>query len=291
VDILIECAGHTNAARLDAAAWFAAPVQCTWLGYPNTTGLRRIGWRIVDSVSDPVGTSEPHCVERLLRVDPCAWCYRPSEGMPEVAPSPAGASGRLTFGSFNNLAKITPRVASAWGAILARAPHARLILKDRWKDSPKSIGWLLDAIVAAGARPEQIEVIGFAPTADFLATYARVDLQLDPFPYNGTTTTCESLWLGVPVLTLEGRWHAARVGTSLLTAAGLTEFIAPTVDAYIEKAAALANDPAPLIALRPNLRAKLAAGPLRDEAGYCRAFESALRHAWRNWCDGRAANR
>lgn len=290
VDILVEGAGHTAETRIDVCAWRGAPVQCTWMGYPATTGLRTVDWRIVDAVSDPVGT-EDHCTERLLRIEKCNWCYRPPMGMPEVAESPAGASkdGAFTFGSFNNLCKITPRVCGVWGRILARSPRAKLILKDRWKDSPRVLGWVIDGLVAAGAKRDQIEVIGFAPVADFYATYARVDLQLDPFPYNGTTTTCESLWLGVPVLTLEGKWHAARVGTSLLTAAGLTEFIVRDEDAYIEKAVAMANDPARLIELRPRMRGMLAATPLRDEAGYAERFGAALRFAWRDWC-GRAAN-
>jgi predicted O-linked N-acetylglucosamine transferase (SPINDLY family) len=290
VDILIETSGHTAGTRIDVCAWHAAPVQCTWMGYPNTTGLRSIGWRIVDAVSDPRGESEGHCTERLLRIEQCNWCYRPpgaDEFMPGVSPSPVAATGRFTFGSFNNLCKVTPRVVEAWGRILARVPDARLILKDRWKDSPNVLRWVLDGIEAAGASRSQVEVIGFAPVAEFFATYARVDLQLDPFPYNGTTTTCESLWLGVPVLTLEGKWHAARVGTSLMTAAGLPEFIAPSIEAYIEKAVALATDPSPLIALRPALRGRIEAGPLRDEKGYAERFGAALRSAWREWCEKR----
>jgi protein O-GlcNAc transferase len=288
VDVLIDAAGHTVESRLDVFARRAAPVQCTWLGYPNTTGLREMDWRIVDAVSDPAG-AEAHSVERLLRVDPCTWCYRPPEHMPEVAPSPAAATGRFTFGSFNNLKKISPTVVSAWGSILARSPKATLLLKDRWIESPGALDWVMGLIEAAGARRDQVEPLGFAPAADFLATYARVDLQLDPFPYNGTTTTCESLWLGVPVLTLEGKWHAARVGTSLMTAAGLPEFIAPRTDAYIEKAVALANDPSPLIALRPTLRRRIEASPLRDEKGYAQRFGAALRSAWREWCERSAS--
>jgi protein O-GlcNAc transferase len=290
VDILIETSGHTAGTRIDVCAWHAAPVQCTWMGYPNTTGLRAIDWRIVDAISDPPGPSDAHCTERLLRIEGCNWCYRPpgaDELMPDVSPSPVVASGRFTFGSFNNLGKVTPRVVEAWGRILAQVPGAKLILKDRWKDSPRVLRWVLEGIEAAGASRSQIEIIGFAPVAEFFATYARVDLQLDPFPYNGTTTTCESLWLGVPVLTLEGKWHAARVGTSLMTAAGLPEFIAPSIDAYIEKAVALANDPSPLIALRPTLRRRIEASPLRDEKGYAQRFGAALRSAWREWCDNR----
>ncbi len=287
VDILIEGAGHTAETRIDVCAWRGAPVQCTWMGYPATTGLRTVDWRIVDAVSDPVGT-EAHCTERLLRVEKCNWCYRPPGGMPEVAASPAGAGGAggasFTFGSFNNLCKVSPKVVEVWGRILARVPWARLILKDRWVKSPRVFGWVLEGIEAAGAKREQVEVIGFAPAGEFFATYGRVDLQLDPFPYNGTTTTCESLWLGVPVLTLEGKWHAARVGTSLLTAAGLAEFIACDVESYIEKAVALARDPSKLVELRPRMRELIGASVLRDEGGYAERFGTALRYAWGQWC-------
>lgn len=286
IDIMIDCAGHTGANRLDIPAWRAAPVQCTWLGYPNTTGLRTMDWRIVDGESDPAG-SEAHCTERLLRLERCAWCYRPPAKTPEPGGSPAAMNGFVTFGSFNNLSKVTPRVLAAWGEILRRRPEARLVLKNRWLESRQVSERVLGELTSAGARPEQVRVLEYTPSAEYLRPYESIDVQLDPFPYNGTTTTCESLWMGVPVLTVEGTVHAGRVGASLLRAAGMESFVTPSVDAYVARAEQLASNPGELIGVRPGLREKMAAGPLRDETGYAVAFGAALRRAWGEWCRDR----
>ncbi|MBL8765313.1 MAG: tetratricopeptide repeat protein [Phycisphaerae bacterium] len=279
IDILIDLSGHTQGHRLAVFQTRAAPVQATYLGYPNTTGVETMDFRIVDPHTDPPG-ADRDCTERLVRLDPCFICYAPLD--PDAAPPPAPAAipahEPVRLGSFNTLLKITDDVIAAWAAILARVPDATLVIKNHALTEDDCRARVRDRFVAAGVDPVRLELAPPARLyADHLRAYHRVHLALDTFPYNGTTTTCEALWMGVPVVGLVGRIHAARVGVSLLHAAGLSQLLAPDRDAYIALAAALATDRPRLSALREGLRERTLASPLCDARAFTRRFARACR--------------
>jgi predicted O-linked N-acetylglucosamine transferase (SPINDLY family) len=289
IDILVDLAGHSSGNLLTVFARKPAPIQATWLGYPNTTGLAAIDYRLTDAVADPPGAETFHC-ETLERLPSGFLCYRPPADAPDVGPLPALSTNAVTFGSFNNLAKLTPRVVAVWAAILHGVPKARLLLKSGGFADAEARQHFETLFAAAGIGADRLDL---APQnqglADHLAQYRRIDLALDPFPYNGTTTTCEALWMGVPVLTLAGRRHAGRVGASLLAGLGLNGLVAPDEAGYIEAAIRLAHDLPALAALRAGLRARVAAAPLSDASGFARQVEAAYRRFWRRLVDAKRA--
>lgn len=285
IDILIDLAGHTAGNRLLLLASRVAPVQMTYLGYPNTTGLDAVDWRITDAWADPPGTTESLHSEELLRITGGFLCYRPRPDIPEPAPPPTRAEGRVTFGSFNVPGKISPATMQLWAAILRRVPGARLVLKNAPFGDPGTRATYERRLAHSPlAGCDVVLQSPFADERDHLGAYHRIDIALDTFPYGGTTTTCEALWMGVPVVTLAGRTHASRVGASLLTRIGEPSLIAASPAAYVETAVALAGDPERLQALRTSLRGRMIAGGVTDGATFARHFAEALRRAWRIHC-------
>lgn len=280
IDILIDLAGHTGNNRLGVFAAKPAPVQMTWMGYPNTTGLSTIDYRITDGIADPAG-EDAYYSEMLLRLDGCFLCYQPHPDTPEVAPLPALSNGHVTFGSFNNFSKINPGVLHLWSEVLKQVPCSRLLLKCPALTDAEVRERVSAALAELGIGAERVDLLGHTRSRqEHLALYARVDIALDTFPYNGTTTTCEALWMGVPVLSLVGKHHAGRVGASLLSAAGLADWLADTPDSFVATAQARAADLAGLRALREGLRSRLAGASLCDAAGFVRRFDDALSQAW-----------
>ncbi|MBW8370373.1 MAG: tetratricopeptide repeat protein [Thiobacillus sp.] len=280
IDILVDLSGHTANNRLGIFAAKPAPVQMTWMGYPNTTGLNTIDYRITDRIADPAG-EEAYYSEAMLRLDDCFLCYQPDPNTPEVAPLPALTNGHITFGSFNNFSKINRGVLQLWAAVLKQVPNSHLLLK-----CPALTDATVRASVSAslqelGVGTERIDLLGHTRTRqEHLALYAKVDIALDTFPYNGTTTTCEALLMGVPVLSLVGKHHAGRVGASLLKAAGLTDWLADTSEALVANARARATDVAGLDRLRRSLRGQLAGSSLCDAKGFVNRFEAVVLQAW-----------
>ncbi|KAA0593719.1 putative O-linked N-acetylglucosamine transferase (SPINDLY family) [Azospirillum lipoferum] len=286
IDILVDLAGHSGLNRLPMLARRPAPVQVTWLGYPNGTGMESVGYRIVDPVSDPVGPTDAHAVETLVRLPPPFLCFRPPASAPPVVPLPAGATGAVTFGSFNKLSKITDGTVALWAGVLRRVPDARLLLKDRPLSDPGTAAAMRARFAATGIDPARLDLVGFIKdAAGHLAAYNRIDIALDPHPYNGTITTCDTLWMGAPLVTLAGSRHAARVGASLMAAIGLPELVATTPDQYAAIAAGLAGDLTRLMRLRMGMRERLRASALCDEGRFMRNLETAYRLMWRRWCD------
>jgi predicted O-linked N-acetylglucosamine transferase (SPINDLY family) len=285
LDILVDLAGHTELNRLALLGRRMAPVQATYLGYPDTTGLAAMDYRLTDAVADPEGDSEPFCTERLLRFAPTAWSYAPPPDAPDAAPAPSASGAAVTFGCFNNFAKITDQALGNWAKLLSELPGSRLVIKGSGLGSP---------VLSAAAR-RRLETAGFAPgsveliertkgQAEHLALYSLVDVALDTFPYHGTTTTCEALWMGVPVVTLAGDRHASRVGSSLLRAVGHADWVAADWAGYVRTAAGLAADRAGLAARRRTLRDEFRKSPLFDHAGQAQRFGAALRTMWKSWC-------
>lgn len=283
IDILVDLAGHTAANRLLAFARKPAPVQVTYLGYPNTTGLPAMDYRLTDTIADPPGQEVFH-TERLVRLPDGFLCYQPPGHTPAVKPAPGLVTEYVTFGSFNNLAKIGEGVVALWSKLLHTAPKSRLILKNMSLRDEETRNRYLALFLNNGIASERIELIGWLPSKeDHLALYHRIDIALDTFPYNGTTTTCEALWMGVPVVVLSGNRHAGRVGMSLLTQVGLTGLIAQNPDDYVRIASTLATDLRRLAALRADLREQMATSPLCDGVSFTRELETAYREMWQRF--------
>lgn len=282
IDILVDLAGHTANNRLPLFGLRPAPVQVSWLGYPNTTGMAAMDYRMTDAVADPMGVADRLSSETLVRLPRGFHCYQPPVDVPASPEPPSRRTGHVTFGSFNNTSKVTAEVARVWAAILARVPGSRLLVKSAQMADEGTRQRYLGYFTAHGIDPARIELLSRINAADgHLRAYDRVDVALDPFPYNGTTTTCEALWMGVPVVTLLGATHVARVGASLLAHCGLAELIAADEAGYVAAAAALATDAGRLAALRAGMRDRLSAAPLTDYKGFARIVETAYRAMWR----------
>jgi len=283
IDILVDLSGHTKFNRLLVFARKPAPVQASWLGYLNTTGLDAIDYRITDGRASPEGLLDEFHSERLVRLPDSQWCYRAPPDCPDVATPPAIREGKpVTFGAFSSLAKIGPRVIALWCALLERLPGARLLVMGLGLESMRDE--YLSRFSSAGIAPQRVELRGFQSFCDYLAAHADVDAILDTFPYTGGTTTCHALWMGVPVLSLVGDSAPSRGGASVLGAIGLDELLADTTEQYLDRACALAGDRKRLASLRAGMRARMSASPLMDAGRFTRHLESAYRSMWRRWC-------
>ncbi len=282
IDILVDLSGHTGHNRLPVFARKPAPVQVTWIGNAGTTGLDAMDYRLTDSHMDPPGLTERFHTEKLVRLPDIGAAYQPVTGCPDVTPLPALSSGQLMLASLNNVIKINQRVADVWAKILQALPHARLMLGNAAESSIAAR--LLELFRNAGVGPERLILQERMPLLDYLALHQTIDLALDPFPYNGGTTTVHSLWMGVPVVTLAGNTPVSRVGASALALAGLENLITTSEDEYMEKTIALANDLPRLALIRQSLRDRMNAAHC-DPATITRHLESAFRHMWQSWCE------
>ncbi|MCP2732542.1 O-linked N-acetylglucosamine transferase family protein, partial [Limnofasciculus baicalensis] len=284
IDVAIDLSAHTCAASPLAFHSRVAPVQMTYLAYPNTAGVRAMDYRIIDSHTDPVGT-EQWCGEKLLRIDPCFLCYTPPAELPEVSPGPSTHDGVIRFGSFNAAAKLSPQALQLWGRVIAAVPNSRLVLKASSFIDPALRDEVRAQLVSWGAPADRLDILSPAmATLDHLAMYSKIDIALDPFPYHGTTTTIEALIMGVPVVALAGDRHAARVGASILNAIGMPELVADSENAYVDAARSLATDRQRLASLRDSLRSTLLSSALCDATAHTRRLEHAIRHTWRAHC-------
>ncbi|HSE79916.1 MAG TPA: tetratricopeptide repeat protein [Alphaproteobacteria bacterium] len=286
IDILVDLGGHTARNRLPLFALKPAPVQVTWLGYPNTTGLAAIDYRLTDAVCDVEG-DERWSTETLVRLPNGFHCYRPPADAPKVGRPPSRRAGHVTFGSFNNLTKVNPDVVAAWANILQAVPKSLLLLKSRALSDEPTRRRYFEMFERAGVEPARLRLLPWTDKKMHLAVYGEVDIALDPFPYNGTTTTCEALWMGVPVVALAGDRHAGRVSASILRRIGLDDLVASDQAGYVGLAARLASDAARLSDLRAGMRTRLEGSPLMDAKGFARDLEQAYREMWRAWCQSR----
>jgi predicted O-linked N-acetylglucosamine transferase (SPINDLY family) len=290
IDILVDLAGHTTGSRLCSFVFRPAPLQVSYLGYPATSGLRSMDYRLTDAVADPPGLADACFTERPLRLEGPMLAYHPGYGAggllgEEEPPLPEAMEGPVRFGSFNELSKLNAGVYDAWAAILRALPEATLTLKSRPLQDAAMQRNVAAELARRGVAPERLRLLGRdeAPLAH-LQRYGEVDIALDPFPYNGVTTSFEALWMGVPVISLAGASPAARMGATIATHLGHAEWIAATPQEYVDKALALAADPARRQQLRRRLREELKASSLMDGPGFARRLEAAYRGAWRQWC-------
>jgi len=283
IDILFDLAGHAPHNRLLAFARKPAPVQITWIDSVGPTGLAAMDYVLADRYTLPPET-EPYGTEDVLRMPECYVCFEPPRDVPPVGPLPALKRGGVTFGSFNNPAKIHRQVLELWSRIVQRVPGSRLVLKYSGLDDPGTRRHFAARFADSGLRPEQVEMRGPTSYPACLAEYGEIDIALDPFPHTGGLTTCDALWMGVPVVTCPGELFAGRQSLSYLSTIGLTETIASDLDQYLELATGLALDLPRLAALRAGLRQQMAASPLCDGARAAENLALLLREVWRRWC-------
>jgi len=276
IQVLIDVISHTGGSRLGVFAQAPAPIQVTWLAYPNTTGVKEIQYRFTDEIADPQGLTESYYTEELVRLPKGFLCYEFPSDLPCRREPPYTENGYVTFGSFNNLNKITASTISAWSEILKGVPGSKILVKSRQLVDPAVRDNYSKLFAECGIGTERIEFRGAVSGKDsHLKMYDEIDLALDSFPYNGTTTTCEALWMGVPTITYTGQVHASRVSASIMHHAGLNQFVADSLEQYIELAVKLGNQPLSFSDLRPVLRARLNKSALADGAGFADQVESA----------------
>ena len=286
VDILIDLLGHAGSSDLAVFAQQPAPIQVTWLGYLNTTGLTRIQYRLSDAVSDPPGASDRLHTETLVRLPHSQWCYRPYRALElskdHATQPPFIHNGFITFGSFNHRIKLSPTVLALWVRILAQLPDARLVILGVPKGPPQDR--LLGYFKREGIATSRITLVAPLTMNDYFPWFDKVDLALDATPYSGGTTTCDTLWMGVPVVTVAGSRSASRSCASILTTVGLADWIARTPEEYVRLALRFARDQLLLTELRESLRRRMRESPLMDEPEFTHDLEAAYREMWRRWC-------
>lgn len=291
IDILVDLAGHTAGNRLPLFARRAAPVQVTYQGYPNTTGLSAIDYRLTDPYADPPGQTEQFHSEKLIHLPRTAWCYTPPSDAPPVSELPALRNGYITFGSFNRLSKLSETTAKLWSDAVRAVPDARFVFKTTGLDEPATRDHVLSMFRRAGLEGDRLVLLGSDKSIpEHLEQYSRIDVALDSYPYHGTTTSCEALWMGVPSITLVGPVHVSRVGLSLLTNLGLPEFAVQNVDEFSKAAADLTGNVDRLATLRRTMRERMTTSPLMDVAGFCREVEDAYRRMWLEYCSNAGGN-
>lgn len=280
IDILVDLAGHTRKNRLNVFARRAAPIQISWIGYPNTTGLSRMDYRITDAVADPAG-AEAFCTERLLRLPGGFLTFSSDEHLLSNPQCPSERNRVITFGSFNVLTKVTSEVLDLWARLLLEIPDSRLLLKSVSLDTAYNRTRVIQALEQRGIAKQRLTLSGnIKSISKHLALYDEIDVALDSFPYGGTTTTCEALWMGVPVVTLSGATHASRVGASLLHRVGLDDLVAHNPDEYCSIARTLAYDVARRRSLREHLRSTVKASNLGDAQSFTRELETSFESVW-----------
>ncbi len=283
IDILVDLSGHTSHMRIGVLAGRAAPVQMTWLGYIGTTGLTRVDYRITDAVADPTGLAERFHTERLLRLPHSQWCFRPPAAALGQAVTREPAIGAFTFGSFNQFPKISESTIALWAGALRAVPGSRLLAVGVPRGSATEA--LVGRLGASGIDRDRYDLVERVALADYYSLYNLVDACLDSTPYSGGTTTCDALWMGVPVITLTGERSMSRSAASLLRVVGRADLVADSREAFIGIAASLAGRGRLTEAARRHFRGLTLESPLMDEPGFTRDIEDAYRGAWREWCD------
>jgi len=282
IDILVDLALHSAGNRLMVFAHKPAPVQVTYLGYCGGTGMEAMDNRLSDPYMDPSDSDLSYYSERTIRLPETYWCYGVAGPTPEPSPPPAAAMGYVTFGCLNNIVKVSPPALDLWAEILQRVPRSRLLIHCR-------PGTRLDAMrerfAGKGISPDRLEFPNWQPWHQYVQTYGRIDIALDPFPWGGGITTCDALWMGVPVVSLVGSTAVGRGGASILANVGAPELVARTPQQYVQIATDLANDLPRLVELRRTLRPRMQASPLMDAPRFARNVEAAYRRMWRTWCE------
>jgi predicted O-linked N-acetylglucosamine transferase (SPINDLY family) len=282
IDILVDLTLHLASNRLLVFAYKPAPVQVTYLGYCGSTGLDTMDYRLSDPYLDPL-ESDLNCYsEATVRLPRTYWCYQPAGETPDPAPLPALRNGFITFGCLNNFAKVSPAAIDLWARILVELADSRMILHS---NAAEHLERPMRRFEELGVDRNRVRFIGGQPWAKYAETYSQIDIALDPFPYGGGITTCDALWMGVPVVSLSGQTAVGRGGRSILSNLGMPELVAFTTDQYAQIATDLARDLDRINGLRRSMRQRMLASPLMDAPGFARDVEAAYRQMWRTWCE------
>ena len=282
IDILVDLAGHSGLPNLRVFAQRPAPVQATWVGYLNTTGLTRIQYRISDNQCDPPGLTDRYHTEKLVHLPHSQWCYRPFVEVECEREAPFERNGHVTFGSFNQTVKITSAVRKLWGDILTQVPDSRLVVVGVIDDRARED--LYRDLENAGVDRSRISTLPYIPIEEYYRWFGRVDVALDTMPFSGGTTSCDALWMGTPVVTAPGVRSWSRSAASILTTLGLQDWIAASPEDYVRRAVQFARNPSTIAELRRSLRSRMLESPLMDKRGFTRDMEEAYRHMWKSWC-------
>jgi predicted O-linked N-acetylglucosamine transferase (SPINDLY family) len=283
IDILIDLTMHMRASRLLVFARKPAPVQVTYLAYCSTTGLDAMDYRLTDPFLDPPMNStatDDFYVERSIRLPRTYWCYQANNGAPDINPLPAASSGTITFACLNNFCKITPPTLAAWATLLQMIPNSRLILhagEGKHRDRLREM---------LAVDPARLTFARRLPMRQYFEQYHHIDIALDPFPYTGGTTTCDALWMGVPVISLAGQTAVSRSGLSILSNIGQADWVARSAEEYVQIACDLAGNLNRLAGIRASLRQQMRGSPLMDAPRFAQDVEIAYREMWRSWCEG-----
>ncbi len=282
IDILVDFAGHTSGNRLSLFSHSCAPVTLSQFGYPNTTGVPGIEFRMTDAKADPVGMTDDLYTEKLVRLDDFAWVWQPPQSVQAMPPKQVDPNA-IQFGSFNNMAKVNDRVLAVWARILAKTPGSKLkILTGKSETTAARIAQAMESV---NVDPARVERYSRMDKLAYFTAQASIDIALDPFPYNGGVTSLDALWMGTPVLAMAGRTYVSRQGLAINKTLGLEDWIARNEEEYIAKAVALARETELLVQLRGTLRDQLAHSPICDVKGYGKRWEKAVRALWTKWCD------
>ena len=286
IDILVDLTGHMANNRLTMFSLKPSPIQVTWLGYPNTTGLAAMDYRLADDITDPEGDTDKHHSEKIFRIPDGFLCFRPPEVTPKIVNPPCKENKYITFGSFNNIAKLSRVTIDNWAKVLHATPNSRLFLKALALSSQTAKESIYHSFEKLGISRDRIDLAPrVTSTEEHLSLYRKIDIALDTFPYNGTTTTFEALWMGVPVISLMGQRHASRVGSSILLRLNLNEFVAANPSEFIHLAWSLASNEAKLIVLRHSLQKVLKDSSFLNYDYFASRMEKCYREMWLNWCD------
>jgi protein O-GlcNAc transferase len=284
IDVLLDLSLHSSDNRLTTFAMEPAPVQATYLAYCSTSGGQAMHYRFSDPFIDPPDQDLSGYSEQTIRLPRSYWCYEPTTTPPEVAPPPSIANGSATFGCLNQFSKVSSATLELWMRVMNRVPNSRLIVH---APEGKYLADVRERFALNGIAGDRIEFVGRVGWIPYMQSFSRIDIALDPFPYNGGITTCDTLTMGVPVVTLSGRTSVGRGGRSILSNVGLPNLVAQTPDDYIKIAAKLATDAPRLAELRRTLRHRIKSSPLMDAPAFARDIENAFRQMWRTWCPQR----
>jgi predicted O-linked N-acetylglucosamine transferase (SPINDLY family) len=283
IDILVDLTMHMKDNRLPLFARKPAPLQVSWLAYPGTTGLSAIDYRLTDPYLDPPGLNDADYSERSIHLPDCFWCFDPMQSDLPVGPLPALSAGHVTFGCLNNFCKVNEPVLITWAQVLQNVAESRLLLLAPDGGTRERV---IEILQRQGVARERVEFVPFQSRGRYLREYCRIDIGLDTFPYNGHTTSLDSFWMGVPVVTLVGRTVVGRAGWCQLSNLGLVELATNNSDQFVQTAGALARDLQRLGEYRSSLRERMERSPLMNIPRFARNIESAFRTMWRHWCAG-----
>jgi predicted O-linked N-acetylglucosamine transferase (SPINDLY family) len=282
IDILVDLAGHSGLPNLRVFAQRPAPVQATWVGYLNTTGLTRIQYRISDNHCDPPGLTDRYHTEKLFRLPHSQWCYRPFVEVDCEYEAPFKRNGHVTFGSFNQTVKIAPAMRKLWGEILTQVPDSRFVVVGVVDERARED--LYQNLEDAGVGRSRVTMLAYIPLEEYYKSFGRVDIALDTMPFSGGTTTLDALWMGAPVITAPGVRSWSRSAASILTTLGLPDWIADSPEDYVRRAVQFARNPSTIAELRKSLRSRMLESPLMDKRRFTRDMEEAYRRMWQSWC-------